>query len=240
MLIVRVEKSSSIIRYSLILITKIHFGGYLMKLTKVLRYLAIIICISSLLISLTGCEMMSSQLKDLKGELVGNRFAINLYDNFGNNVLTMEGEKVGIEANYVKTYSVDKEGNKTTNSELSSVITITIDGNQLAETGNTAIFAEEGLQKLKDFSLPDHITTNGGGTLNIFDRDINKIKNMIGTPKVVVICSQLGIPLAVYGGESVYWEIPSDLPKTTKLSIDGRALYIHRANYILLDSDLIK
>ena len=71
------------------------------------------------------------------------------------------------------------------------------------------------------------------------DRNINKIKNIIGTPKVVIICSQLGVPLAVYGGKSVYWEIPDDLPKTTKLNIDGKAIYIHRANYILLDSDMI-
>ena len=63
---------------------------------------------------------------------------------------------------------------------------------------------------------------------------------MIGTPKVVVISSQLGIPIAVYGGEDVYYEIPDDLPKMTKLSIDGKALYIHRANYIIIDTAMIK
>lgn len=117
---------------------------------------------------------------------------------------------------------------------------MTIDGNQLAQTGNTVIFAEDGIKKLEDFNLPSNIAIDGGGTINIFDRDINKIKNLLGTPKVIVICSQLGIPIAVYGGENVYWEIPDDLPKTTKLSIDGLALYIHRAKYILLDSKMIK
>ena len=108
----------------------------------------------------------------------------------------------------------------------------------MAQTGNTVIFAEKGLNKLEDFQLSNKIETSGG-TINILDRNINEIKNIIGTPKVVVVCSELGVPLAVYGGESVYWDIPHDLPKTTKLNIDGKALYIHRSAYILLDSKII-
>ena len=177
-------------------------------------------------------------MKNIKGELIGNDFTIDFYDNFGSNILTIYGDKVGLEANYVTTTSIDSEGSESTNYELSSVVTLTVDGNQVAQTGNTVIFAEKGLQKMEDFYLSDEFATNGG-TFNILDRNINKIKNIIGTPKVVIICSQLGVPLAVYGGKSVYWEIPDDLPKTTKLNIDGKAIYIHRANYILLDSDMI-
>ncbi len=211
-----------------------------MKKTNFVRHLGIILCLCLLLTSLTGCAWFSNEMKNIKGELIGNHFAIDFYDNFGNKVVTMEGEKVGMEANYVKSKSVDSEGTTSNNYELSSVITMTIDGNQVAQTGNTVIFAEDGIKKLEDFNLPSDITTNGEGTINIFDRNINKIKNLLGTPKVIVVCSQLGVPIAVYGGENVYWEIPDDLPKTTKLNVDGLALYIHRANYILLDSERIK
>ena len=86
---------------------------------------------------------------------------------------------------------------------------------------------------------PTDIETSGG-TFNLLDRNINDIKNLIGTPKVVVISSQLGVPIAVYGGSKVYYEIPDDLPKMTKLIIDGKALYIHRANYIIIDTAMIK
>lgn len=72
------------------------------------------------------------------------------------------------------------------------------------------------------------------------DKNINKIKNVLGTPRVIVISSQLGVPLAVYGGDKVYTEIPNDLPKMTRLNIDGKALYVHRANYIILDSSLLE
>lgn len=211
-----------------------------MKKTNFVRHLGIILCLCLLITSLTSCAWVSNEMKNIKGELIGNHFAIDFYDNFGNKVVTMEGEKVGMEANYVKSRSVDSEGMTSTNYEQSSVITMTIDGNQVAQTGNTVIFAEDGIKKLEDFNLPSDITTNGDGTINIFDRNINKIKNLLGTPKVIVVCSQLGVPIAVYGGEKVYWEIPDDLPKTTKLNVDGLALYIHRANYILLDSEMIK
>ena len=63
---------------------------------------------------------------------------------------------------------------------------------------------------------------------------------MLGTEKIVVISSQLGVPLAVYGGNQVYWEIPDNLPKMTKLNADDKALYIHRANYIIIDKNIIK
>lgn len=211
-----------------------------MKRTNLVRCLEAILCLCLMIPSLTGCAWLANEMKNINGELIGNHFAIEFYDDFGNNIVTMEGTKVGIEANYVKSKSVDEDGTESTNYELSSVVTMTIDGNQVAQTGNTVIFAEDGIKRLEDFNLPSNITTDGGGTINIFDRNINEIKNLLGTPKVIVVCSQLGVPIAVYGGENVYWEIPDDLPKTTKLNVDGLALYIHRAKYILFDSKMIK
>lgn len=207
---------------------------------KALRIVLIFLIIFGIFTSiLISSAWFSNKVKNVKGELIGNHFTIDFFDNFGNNILTIDGKKVGLDANYVQTRSISSDGAKSINYELSSVITLTVDGNQVAQTGNTVIFAEDGIKKLEDFNLPDKITSDGG-TINIFDRNINDIKNVLGTKKVVVICSQLGVPLAVYGGNDVYWEIPDDLPKTTKLNIDGLALYIHRANYILLDGDMIK
>ncbi len=211
-----------------------------MKKNSFKRYLGIMLCLCLIFTSLTSCGWLSNKMKNIKGELIGNHFSIDFYDNFGNNILSMEGQKVGIEANYVVSKSIDGDGTTSLNYEQTSVVTITVDGSQVAQTGNTVVFAETGIKKLEDFNLPSDIITNGEGTINIFDRNINKIKNLLGTSKIIVVCSQLGVPIAIYGGEDVYWEIPNDLPKTTKLNIDGLALYIHRANYILLDSNMIK
>ena len=207
-----------------------------MKRTKKMLCLMLVLVT---LFSLSGCSWLDSQIKDMKGELIGNSFDISIYDNFGNNTLNISGDKVQVDANTVKVKSVDSDGNWSTTYEMSSVISNTIDGNNMEQVGNTVIYAERGLNKITDFELPTDIETSGG-TFNLLDRNINDIKNLIGTPKVVVISSQLGVPIAVYGGDKVYYEIPDDLPKMTKLIVDGKALYIHRANYIILDTNMIK
>ena len=207
-----------------------------MKRTKKMLCLMLVLVT---MFSLSGCSWLDSQIKDMKGELIGNSFDISIYDNFGNNTLNISGDKVQVDANTVKVKSVDSDGNWSTTYEMSSVISNTIDGNNMEQVGNTVIYAERGLNKITDFELPTDIETSGG-TFNLLDRNINDIKNLIGTPKVVVISSQLGVPIAVYGGDKVYYEIPDDLPKMTKLIVDGKALYIHRANYIILDTNMIK
>ena len=171
--------------------------------------------------------------------MICNSFDISIYDNFRNNTLKIRGDKVQVDANIVKVKSVDSDGDWSTTYEMSSVTSNTIDGSNMEQVGNTVIYAERGLNKITDFELPSDIETSGG-TFNLLDRNINEIKNIIGTPKVVVISSQLGVPIAVYGGSKVYYEIPDDLPKMTKLSIDGKALYINRANYIIMDTNMIK
>ena len=56
---------------------------------------------------------------------------------------------------------------------------------------------------------------------------------------IVVIKSRLGQPIAAFSGDDVYWEVPEGLPKMTKLMVDGKALYIHRANYQIIDKKLL-
>lgn len=203
------------------------------------RIVALVLVLLLAVNSLSGCAWLDSQISDLKGELIGNSFDISIYDNFGTNVLNISGDKVQVDNNIVEVKSVDSNGDWSTTYEMSSVTTNTIDGNNMNQVGNTVIYAEKGLNKITDFELPTDIETSGG-TFNLLDRNINDIKNLLGTPKVVVISSQLGVPIAVYGGEKVYYEIPDDLPKMTKLNIDGKALYIHRANYIIIDTNMIK
>lgn len=190
------------------------------------------------LFMLTGCSWIDSKIKDFKGELIGNSFNISVYDNFGSNILNVTGTKVGLEANRMKVRGYDSDGTVSTSYEMSSVITNTIDGNKMDIVGNTVIYAETGLKELVDFELPNNINTNDGN-FNLLDRNINKIKNLLGTSKVVIVSSQLGVPIAVYGGEKVYTEIPDNLPKMTKANIDGKALYVHRANIIVLDTNMI-
>ena len=203
------------------------------------KYFMVLLLVVAVAFNMTGCAWLDSEIADMKGELIGNSFDVSIYDNFGTNILNIHGDKVQVNNNVVEVKSVDSDGTWSTTYEMSSVTSNTIDGSNMEQVGNTVIYAEKGLNKITDFELPTDITTSGG-TFNLLDRNINSIKNIIGTSKVVVISSQLGVPISVYGGEKVYYEIPDDLPKFTKLSIDGKALYINRANYIILDTKMIE
>lgn len=195
-----------------------------------------LLMILTLIFQLTGCAAFESAIQDLKGTLIGDSYNIEFYDNYGAKFLTTKGERIDLMGNYVPVETSDGD----TIYELSSVVTITIDGENMETTGSTVIFEGKGLKKLADFSISEiNSESNGVADLTSVSRNINKLENQFGVGKIVVIQSQMGVPLCAYGGDDVYWEIPSDLPKTTKLMIDGIPLYIHRANYVMMDTDLL-
>ena len=200
--------------------------------------LALVAMISIFVVS--GCAKLASTINDIKGSLIGNQYTIYTYDNFGNLVLETSGKKIDIAGNPVKNTSYDENGKVITGYELSSVITITIDGNEIESCGDTCIFVQKGLTPDVDFTT--ETIQSSGSVLDItsLSAKLNQYKNKFGKARVVVIKSQLGNPIMAFSGDSVYWEIPEDLPKMTKLMIDGKALYIHRANFQIIDKELIE
>lgn len=200
-----------------------------------------ILAVVAVLFSLSGCSMLESAVNDIKGNLVGNGYDIYTYDNYGDLVLTTGGDKISISGNKTETTSYDSDGSTITNYEMSSVITITIDGDEIQSCGDTCIFEQDGLDAEVDFTQ-EVIDSQTDGSLDentAIARFVNRYKNMFGKSRVVVIKSQLGQPITAYSGDDVYWEIPDDLPKMTKLMIDGKALYIHRANFQIIDKALL-
>ena len=182
-----------------------------------------------------GCAELKDFFNTVKGDLVGQEFDISMYDDSGSKTLELSGKKISIgllenSANF----NVEDSGFK------SEVLDITINGKQMLQVGNTCVFAEKGLDMVTDFKVPNKIEATSGGGFIPVDRVVNDYKNRIGKSKVIIISSQEGLPIGVYQGDSVYVTIPSDLPKMTRLNIDGKSLYIHRANYTILDSSLMK
>ena len=194
-----------------------------------------------LLVFLTGCSKLESVINDIHGSLIGNNYSIYTYDNYGNQTLKTSGKKISITGNKTETISYDSDGKVVKGYDLSSVITITIDGKEIESCGDTCIFVQKGLVPEVDFSLDEIDSTGGNGITDnaAIARRLNKYKNDFGKSRIVVIKSQLGQPIAAFSGNDVYWEIPDDLPKMTKLMVDGKALYIHRANYQIIDKELL-
>ena len=82
----------------------------------------------------TGCALLDDTLNDIKGDLAGNGYTIRTYDNYGEKVMTTVGDKINIKGNPVKTTSYDSDGSVITGYEMSSVITINIDGKEIKMT----------------------------------------------------------------------------------------------------------
>ena len=192
------------------------------------RYIAMALAVV-LVLSLAGCAAVSSFLNTLKGELFGNGYKISQYDNFGNLVFTIYGDRVTMDC------ELDENG------EVSSYIDITIDGKSWQHVGSTLVFAQEGVDMITDFQVPEEMEGAGLSTgLMAVDRRINEYANYFGKKLVVVVSSQNGTPIGLFQGDSCYTEIPGDLPKTTLINIDGKLVYVHRANVDILPASLFK
>lgn len=192
-------------------------------------------------VGLTGCGLFDSEVNELNGTIKGNTYNVSFYSNDGVNFMNMNGEKIDMSSNTVEE-PVYTDGGWGYSETMSSVVTVTIDGSEVESCGSTMIFAEDGLKPEVNFKNPDLIESASGGSVKDYTfiaGIVNKVKNNFGKSRIVVIQSQLGDPICAYSGNDVYWKVCKDLPKTTKLMIDGKALYIHRANFQIIDKKLL-
>jgi hypothetical protein len=190
---------------------------------------AIALCMA---IGLCGCgtAVLDRIIGELKGELVGNDYQVFEYDNFGNQVLQVSGNKIAMSA------EVDSAG------EPTSYIDITVDGYDWMHVGSTLVFAQNGVDMITDFQIPETIETNRDGSLGLIaaDRFVNSYKNLFGKSQVVLVSSQTGTPIGLFQGDKCNVSIPSNLPKTTLVSIDGKLVYVHRANVDIMPTAMFK
>lgn len=204
--------------------------------------ICILLTVTLGLSALTGCAGIESEVNNLEGSIKGCTYDCMFYSNDGDLFMTASGENINMTSNIEKEKTYNSEDGWGTVETLSSVITITIDGNQMESCGSTVIFADNNLKPDADFTNIESIESESSDSLTDWTSVagiVNQYKNYFGKPQVVVIQSQLGDPICAYSGNDVYWEVCKDLPKTTKLMIDGKALYIHRANFQIIDKELL-
>jgi hypothetical protein len=192
------------------------------------KILAVVLAVV-LLVSLTGCAYIGTFFSKLRGELFGNDYDIRQYDNYGNLVFTVHGDRIAMDC------ELDENG------EVSSYIDITIDGKSWKHVGSTLVFAQRGVDMITDFQIPADMENSGNGSgLIAIDRRVNEYANLFGKKLVVLVSSQNGTPIGLFQGNNCYTEIPGDLPKTTLIHIDGKLVYVHRANVDILPASLFK
>ena len=195
---------------------------------KYKRLLALVLVMVTVL-SFDGCAAIHTFFDKLTGELFGSGYTINQFDDYGNLVFTVHGNRVAMDC------QLDENG------EVSSYIDITVDGESWKHVGSTLVFYQTGVDLITDFQVPMDMENDGSSTgLISVDRKINHYANYFGKEYVVLVSSQNGTPIGLFQGDECYVEIPADLPKTTLVNIDGKMVYVHRANVDIIPASMFK
>lgn len=179
-------------------------------------------------------------------------FIADFYDNSGTPWLSVEGTSFDISPNKVKEYSWDSEGHWISQWTMSSVMTVRIDDSTIQSCGSTIIFSDTSLERY-EIEIPNEVTLSESGDSSITVPSNMRFRDYWtvqywwfnhdpylheGGRRIVVIQSQEGDPICMYMGDNVTWEVAKNLPKTTLIHIDGKALYIHRANFAIIDTSV--
>ena len=183
---------------------------------------------------LSSCALFGAAIDDLNRSLNGTSATMMTFDQFGNPIDTVHGESFDVRRDEkFDTTASDGGSNKD-----SSVLNISLGDDHIFHVGSTLILAEDGLVKVSDApsqvdlenSEPGHPWLN-----NLIENHRNLWK---GKAKTIMIRSQNGTPIAVYAGDEVEVFNP-DIPKATWFQVDGKFLFVYRADYTVYDTDLL-
>lgn len=203
-----------------------------------------------------GGTHVATQSTDSDSEPVKISFMSEFYDNHGNQWLAVEGTSFDIEPNKVKEYSYDSDGFWISQWTTSSVMSITVDGKHIESCGSTVLFYDTRLEKLS-LDLPEEITLSQGDSATIYSPydgynyyednwglryywQTERQANTTPASRIVIIQSQEGDPICMFAGDKVSWSVSRNLPKTTELMIDGKVVYVHRANFSIVDTSVFE
>lgn len=206
-----------------------------------------------LLLNFCACADVSTITMDASnletGDAVKISYVADFYDNYGDQWLSVEGNSFNISPNKVKEYAYDSDGSWISSWTTSSVMSIDIDGNKIESCGSTVLFYDTRLEKI-DIDIPQNVdltTENSYSVTTPSDLRASDYwslnwwfitKNQSNTTvrsRMVIIQSQNGDPICMFNGDNVSWEVSRNLPKTTEIMIDGMPVYVHRANFAIVD-----
>lgn len=189
-----------------------------MKKSKLL--LLIVVLLISVSAS-AGCATLRSQFKDMGAEILGLQRTFVVYDDSGNETMTVTGTRTDMQP-----------------SEVENMLLIEVDGSRWQHVGSTMLAFESGLKNHIDGYKEALTLTGSGGTITAIDKTLNQFfSNTIGLERIVIVKTQAGVPIAVFEGNNVLVEA-SALPQTTKILIDNKRLHVYRADLEIIESSL--
>ena len=209
---------------------------------------------ASMMVSLCACggpstTTITAPSSESGEEPVKISYVADFFDNYGENWMSVEGTSFDISPNKVKEYYYDTDGSWISGWTTSSVMSVEIDNHNIETCGSTVLFYDTRLEKIeteipKDINLSagDSYSVTAPGDWSYADAwslhwwwDTHQQSNTKPAARAVIIQSQNGDPICMFTGDKVTWEVSRNLPKTTEIFIDGMPVYVHRANFAIVD-----
>lgn len=202
---------------------------------KKLRSALIGVVISATLVVLTACSGMNAFGESLNRALEGVPATMTTYTQSGEEIDEVKGVSFQVSRDS-KFDTVNSEGGS---NQDSSVLLISLGDSHISHVGSTLILAQDGMVDVTEAlgtAVAFENVESGVPWLNNL-REYNQ-NLWQGKAKTLLIRSQDGTPIAVYAGDEV--EIfGTDVPKSTTFRVDGKYLFVYRADYSVYDNDLL-
>lgn len=181
-----------------------------------------------LLSYLVGSAAMQWTGKNIEENFKGLTVTIKTYDATSQVIDTVRAKSVKV--------ARDTTFDSSPGAKDSSVLLITIGGEEMKHVGSSLIMAEDGLTDIFASFQQKNDITNLDRSVPILNEMKNQFRNdFTGKSQVLLIRGQLGFPLASYAGNRVS-TFSTDIPKTTGLLVDGKKLLIYRCDYTIYPS----
>lgn len=185
---------------------------------------------------LASCTTLGHTVNGLEAAIKGRDQNIRTYDEAGQVIDQIEGKSISIGAD--KKFEIrDSEGKVV---EKSAVVALTIGGKPMVHVGSTMIIRDKELPDVfSEFSKKVDIK-NFDRSVPIVNKMINDMKNYTtGNSMLILVRSQSGVPIAAFVGNKVGY-FATKIDKSTGLIVDGKSLFIYRADYTMYDLSLFK
>lgn len=197
------------------------------------KKLALFFSLGMLLFTLSGCSNFQNWELSLRSKIGALPLTVSTYDSNGQKIDQIKAKSVNIHT--------DKKMSQKDNSgkENSSVIDVDYGNQRMTHVGSTLI-AYEGLKNYEDV-FNKHVKINDQNhSIPLLNTMYQNFKNdWNGESKIVMIRSQLGMPIAVFAGKNVSIH-KSDMKNSTQFVIDGHRLFAYRADYTVYPVDSLR
>lgn len=195
-----------------------------------------VITLVAVSMTLTGCAYLNHWGEQVNQGLNGVEATYKTYAQDGTKIDEIKGKSFRITRDQ-RFDSIDGEGYSNNDSQ---VLQISLGESTIWHVGSTMILEEAGLEDIQSqFNTELFIENMDNGTPFLNKMRENYQNLWEGKSKTILIRSQDGLPVATYTGNSVE-VFPTDVPKSTWFQVDNKMLFVYRADYTIINNDLLE